>query len=152
MARIELGAPSLTGKEPNDQVKEAFGTASFPQTITLYNLMPRDVSLPDIEVFLRHVSNAAGNHVETEIKDFDSLQRTASDLAQIAELNGYHTAMALEYTEPAKPNPPTEGGGTQGGGTDKGTTDGGSTDGGKTDSGTEPAKPATKAKAARAAK
>ena len=55
---VELGAPSLTGKDANDRVAEVFADAAYPLKVVVQNHMPQDVVFPEVEgLFLRHVAN-----------------------------------------------------------------------------------------------
>ena len=59
--KVEIGAPSLTGKDANESTAKEFSKAKYPLKLTATNLMPRDVAFPEVEgLFLRH----AGNEVE----------------------------------------------------------------------------------------
>ncbi len=98
MARkIELGSPSFV-KVAIASLIGAFADASYPVKVVITNNMPRDISLPDIGVFLRHVCNPDGeNRREVELQNIDQLQRLASNIGQISMLNDYqYAAMTVE--------------------------------------------------------
>ncbi len=98
MARkIELGSPSFV-KVAIASLIGAFADASYPVKVVITNNMPRDISLPDIGVFLRHVCNPNGeNRREVELQNIDQLQRLASNIGQISMLNDYqYAAMTVE--------------------------------------------------------
>ena len=98
MARkIELGSPSFV-KVAIASLIGAFADASYPVKVVITNNMPRDISLPDIGVFLRHVCNPDGeNRSEVELQNIDQLQRLASNIGQISMLNDYqYAAMTVE--------------------------------------------------------
>ncbi|WP_292992607.1 hypothetical protein [Nitrosomonas sp.] len=98
MARkIELGSPSFV-KVAIASLIGAFADATYPVKVVITNNMPRDISLPDIGLFLRHVCNPDGeNRREIELQGFDQLQRLASNIGQISMLNDYqYAAMTVE--------------------------------------------------------
>lgn len=97
--KVELGAPSLTGKDANKLVAAEFGKAKYPLTVTVQNNMPRDVSFPEINLFLRHCAGVLDSAAVVIIKDHDQFQRFASDVEQVAELNGYQVALTIEEGE-----------------------------------------------------
>lgn len=94
--KVELGAPSLTGKDANNLVAEAFGSVSYPLTIVVTNHMPRNVAFPEIGLLLAHVASVEGSKAEAVVNDADQFQRFASDVESIAELNGYAEALTVE--------------------------------------------------------
>lgn len=93
---VKLGAPSLTGKDANQLVAEAFADAEYPLTLTVKNHMPRDVALPEVPgLFLKHVASATESVKTVEIQSHDLFQRVASSIEQIAELNRYELAVTI---------------------------------------------------------
>lgn len=82
MTLIVIGAPSLTGKDANADIKAAFEAAEFPLTLVLTSKAHFNVSLPEADLLLR-----PGMSAEARFADFAALQRATSSLAQIAELN-----------------------------------------------------------------
>lgn len=100
-SKVELGAPSLTGKDANEVVAVEFAKAKYPLKVVITNLMPRDVVFPEVEgLFLRHVGNESGRTMTVDIDSADQFQRLASSIEQIAELNGYAAAITIEAVEP----------------------------------------------------
>lgn len=98
MARkIELGSPSFV-RVAIASLIGAFADATYPVKVVITNNMPRDISLPDIGLFLRHVCDPKGeNKREVELRGFDQLQRLASNIGQISMLNDYqYAAMTVE--------------------------------------------------------
>lgn len=98
MARkIELGAPSFM-KAALVSLNDLFGDAVYPIKVAITNNMPRDISLPDLKLFLRHVSNPDGENKRIiEIGDYGQLRRLASNIEQISHLNGYeYAALTVE--------------------------------------------------------
>ncbi|MDR1936435.1 MAG: hypothetical protein LBS49_12800 [Candidatus Accumulibacter sp.] len=93
---VELGAPSLTGKDANDLVAEVFADAAYPLKVVVQNHMPQDVVFPEVEgLFLRHVANRKDSQKTVLIADHDLFQRLASSVEQIAELNRCELALTL---------------------------------------------------------
>ena len=110
--KVEIGAPSLTGKDANESTAKEFSKAKYPLKLTATNLMPRDVAFPEVEgLFLRHAGNEVERTKEITLDSEDQLQRLVSSVAQIAELNGYERAFELE--EPAAPATQSPKGGKQ---------------------------------------
>lgn len=107
---VELGAPSLTGKDANDLVAEEFATAKYPLEVVITNRMPRNVVFPEVEgLFLRHVGSATGNQQKVVIESHDQFQRLASSVEQIAELNSYEYALTIEEVTATEAVKPTKG-------------------------------------------
>jgi hypothetical protein len=93
---IELGAPSVTGKDTAALLLETFAEAKFPLKVLVKNLMPRDVVFPEVAgLLLSHVASATGTEREVVINDFDLMQRLVSSIEQVAELNGYESAITI---------------------------------------------------------
>src|SRR5258706_1157978 len=100
--KVELGVPSLTGKDCNDLVAKEFAKVKYPLTVTVTNHMPRDAVFPEVDgLHLRHCSNEDGRSKTVEIHSEDQLQRLASSVEQVAELNGYALALTIEDAAPA---------------------------------------------------
>ncbi len=95
--KVELGAPSLTGKEAKTLVAQVFAEAKYPLKVQVTNLMPRDVSFPEVDgLFLRHCASDKGCQAVVLVDSHDKLQRLASSVVQIAELNRYPSALVIE--------------------------------------------------------
>jgi len=95
--KVELGAPSLTGKDANDLVAKEFAKVKYPLSVVVTNHMPRDVVFPEVEgLHLRHTASAEGSQVTVEIASEELFQRLASSVEQIAEMNGYLLALTIE--------------------------------------------------------
>jgi len=95
--KVELGAPSLTGKDANDLVAKEFADTKYPLKVVVTNHMPRDVVFPEVDgMFLRHCANEAGRQMTVEIASDEQFQRLASSVEQIAELNAYELALTIE--------------------------------------------------------
>ncbi len=95
--KMELGAPSLTGKDTNELAAREFDGAVFPLAVTITNHMPRDIALPEVDgLFLRHCAGREGVCKSVVLKSAEQLQRLASSVGQIAELNGYARALTIE--------------------------------------------------------
>jgi hypothetical protein len=93
---VKLGAPSLTGKDANQLVAEAFADAKYPLTVTVKNHMPRDVVFPEVPgLFLKHVAHATESVKTVKVASHDLFQRLASSVEQIAELNRYELALTI---------------------------------------------------------
>ena len=100
--KVELGAPSLSGKDANDLVAKEFAKVKYPLKVVVTNHMPRDVVFPEVEgLFLRHCANEPGRQLMVELASEDQFQRLASSIEQIAELNAYAVAISIEEVEVA---------------------------------------------------
>lgn len=121
---VKLGAPSLTGKDANQLVAEAFADAKYPLTVTVKNHMPRDVVFPEVPgLFLKHVAHATESVKTVKVASHDLFQRVASSIEQIAELNRYKLAVTISDGAI-----PTEAEGDDAGGEGSGTGAGGEGD------------------------
>jgi len=97
---VKIGAPSLTGKDANKLVADAFADAQYPLTLTIKNHMPRDVVFPEVPgLFLRHVAHAAESMATVQIAGADVLARVTSSIEQVAELNRYRLAVTISDGE-----------------------------------------------------
>lgn len=115
--KVQLGAPSLTGKDCNDLVAETFADAKYPLNVLVQNHMPRDVVFPEAKgLFLRHVANPKESKASVVIDSHDLFQRLASSIEQVAELNGYE--LALTISESAAVADPAKTAATNAGGTE----------------------------------
>lgn len=103
--QVVLGAPSLTQKDANEQVQKEFAKAKYPLPVLVINHMPRAVVFPEVEgLYLTHCADTegGGHRKEVTINNEDQLQRLASSIEQVAELNGYEKAIELiEVLPPA---------------------------------------------------
>jgi hypothetical protein len=102
---VDLGAPSLTGKDANDLVAKVFADAAYPLKVVVQNHMPRNVVFPEVDgLFLFHVANREESRKEVVIASHDLFQRLASSIEQIAELNHYPLALTItEVSAAGKP-------------------------------------------------
>ncbi len=95
MTKLILGAPSLTGKDANDLVAATFKDAAFPLLLTVINLAAFSVSFPEISgLHIKPCTHGDEATVVVTIPDYDALQRLASSIEQVAELN--HSEAMLE--------------------------------------------------------
>lgn len=93
MDKLILGAPSLTGKDANDLVAVAFKGAAFPLQLEFGNLVAHPLSFPEINgLYLKPCTHGGGSTVVVTVDNYDALQRLASSIEQVAELN-HHGAM-----------------------------------------------------------
>ena len=101
---VNLGAPSLTGKDVSQLVSGAFASAKYPLRVTVKNHLPRDVVFPEIPgLHLRHVAHATDSEKTVTIADYASLQRVASSIGQVAELNNHALAVTISANVPDAP-------------------------------------------------
>jgi hypothetical protein len=109
--KVDLGAPSLTGKDANDLVAKEFAKIKYPVKISVTNHMPRNAVFPEVDgLLLRHCADEAGRKVEVIIESEDQFQRLASSVEQIAELNGYELALTIEEVAVVAPSKGKAGG------------------------------------------
>lgn len=100
--KVELGAPSPSGKGANKQVADEFGKSKFPIKLLVKNHAPRNVVFPEASgLALLHCASATGDTKEVEITSLDQLQRLASSAEQIAALNAYEVFLTIEEVETA---------------------------------------------------
>ena len=94
---VKIGAPSLAGKDCTEDIKAAFEKSSYPLSVKVKNLMPRDACFPEVEgLWLTHVANLTKSEKTLEIKDYALFARLASSVSQVAEINNFNPAM--EFT------------------------------------------------------
>ncbi|MCK9394220.1 MAG: hypothetical protein M0Q44_01350 [Methylobacter sp.] len=95
MKKLILGAPSLTGKDANDLVAAAYKDAAFPMQLKVTNLVARPLSFPEIAgLHLKPCTHGDEATVVVTVPNYDALQRLASSIEQVAELN--HSEAMLE--------------------------------------------------------
>lgn len=99
MRTATIGAPSLTGKDANEVVKDAFQSAKFPLAVKVINHMPRQAVFPVAGVFLGHVCDVEKSSATVTISTYEQLQSLTTDVEQIAELNRYEKAITVEEVE-----------------------------------------------------
>ncbi len=105
---VEIGAPSMKGKECSKEVFEVFSKVSFPCLIEFENFMPRDVAFPEVDgLFLRHVASLQDTKKTLLVADLSQLQRLSASVEAIAELNAYQKAMGFSVELP-DPEPEPE--------------------------------------------
>lgn len=97
--KVILGAPSLSGKDANDTITAAFSDAVFPLTLVVASLMPMPSVFPEIGVSLRSVAASEGSSKTVAVANLDALQRFASSVEQVAELNKFAEAITLETVD-----------------------------------------------------
>lgn len=101
MEKVDIGAPSLTGTDATAAVTVALGDARFPLLARVTNHMPRDAVFPEVRgLSLRHVAAAQGTSREVVFASLAQLQRLASSIGQVADLNGYALAVSIEPVIP----------------------------------------------------
>ncbi|GHA78435.1 hypothetical protein GCM10009007_19330 [Formosimonas limnophila] len=101
--KINLGAPSLTGKDNNTLVKGAFAAETYPLTLILTSRVPVPLVFGDAGVALG--SNSSDSKTGTFVfRDSDQLNRFATDIEMISEINGWVNAITVEKPE-ATPTP-----------------------------------------------
>ena len=86
MSKIILGAPSLSGKGANELVAVAFKEAVFPLKVTVSSLITNSLIFPEVDGLFLEGELAS---VVVEINDYDTLQRLASSIEAVAEINRY---------------------------------------------------------------
>lgn len=89
--KVVIGAASA-----NQAITDIFGGASFPLEITVTNLMPRSIVLPDVRCLSLTGCNSEGATSSVTVAALANLQALASNIQQIAVLNGYGDAMVIE--------------------------------------------------------
>lgn len=95
---VEIGAPSLTGRGANEAVSEAMKEAKFPLIVEFENLMPRNVAFPEVNgLYLKHVAALKDTKKRLTVVNFAQIQRVASSVESIAELNKYQRAMIFFF-------------------------------------------------------
>ena len=96
MSKIILGAPSLNGKGANELIAESFKDAAFPLKITVINLVDNGLSFPEVEGFYLTGKKEFTPTVTVEIKDYDTLQRLASSIETVAEINSHESMLTID--------------------------------------------------------
>ncbi|PSJ16868.1 hypothetical protein [Nitrosomonas supralitoralis] len=96
--RVELGAPSLTGRVA-ELIAEAFAGCVYPVDVEAVNRMPHDITLSEVRgLYLRGVTASDGSNKKVvQIESEDQFVRLASSVQQIAALNGHeYVVMTIE--------------------------------------------------------
>ena len=115
MARkVELGQRSIVGEIPNNGLDEMFGDAEYPVKVMVTNHMPREISLPELNLFLGQGATLDGSNKQvTSLSGLDQLRRVSSSIEQISMLNAYEFA-AITIEEVGVPEDPDGSNGGQG--------------------------------------
>lgn len=92
--KLTIGAPSLTGVDANDLVAASFNDGNFPVVLKFTNLVHHALSFPTVGLALQPINGVA----EIEIKSFSSMQRLASDIEQVAEINRHKAMIEIEFS------------------------------------------------------
>ena len=98
MSKVIIGAPSLTGVGAD--VTE-FKKLKFPALFLFANLTGLMLSFPEIKG-LRLLPSGADNEGDkftAKINDFDTLQRVATSIACIADVNKKESLVSIELAE-----------------------------------------------------
>ncbi|PSJ15831.1 hypothetical protein [Nitrosomonas supralitoralis] len=96
--RVDLGAPSLTGRVA-ELIAEAFAGCVYPVDVEAVNRMPHDITLSEVRgLYLRGVTVSDGSNKKVvQIESEDQFIRLASSVQQIAALNGHeYVVMTIE--------------------------------------------------------
>jgi len=108
MSKVILGAPSLSGKDANVLVEAAFKDADFPMQLEVSNLIGHSLCFPEInDLFL---SPCYGDRaiLVVEIDAYATLQRLASSIEQIAELNQHEAMVSIQVFDPTLADGPID--------------------------------------------
>ena len=109
--KVDLGAPSLTGKDANDLVEKEFAKIKYPYKVVVTNHMPRNVVFPEVEgLQLSHCADEKGRQKEVEIGSEDQYKRLTSSIEQIADLIGYVLGLTIDEVAVAAPTKGKTGG------------------------------------------
>jgi hypothetical protein len=104
--KVQLGAPSLNGKDANELVTAAFSGCLFPLQVIVTNLVAHALTFPEVAgLHVAACTDADKRAVTVEIRDMDACQRLASSIEQIAELNHHETMLEIEAVEVAETFP-----------------------------------------------
>lgn len=101
MSKVIIGAPSLTGVGAD--VSE-FKKLKYPVLLLFANLTGLTLSFPEIKG-LRLLPSGADNEGDkftAKIDDFDALQRVATSIACIADVNKKAALVSIELVNKAK--------------------------------------------------
>lgn len=106
MTILKIGAPSLNAGDAKKFLPE-LKALKYPIKAKVKNLMPRDVSFPEVRsLFLKHVANRDGRaEKEVSINSFSEFYRLISSVEQVSELNDFELAMEIEVPELKKSKP-----------------------------------------------
>jgi hypothetical protein len=97
---VQLGAPSLNGKDANELVTAAFSGCLFPLQVIVTNLVAHALTFPEVAgLHVAACTDADKRAVTVEIRDMDAFQRLASSIEQIAELNHHEIMLEIEALE-----------------------------------------------------
>lgn len=94
---IEMGAPSKSGIDCNDLVSKNFVASDFPLKIKVTNCVGYRRFIHGIDLPPSHdIENCTK---EAVIQSIDEMQRLASDVEAIAEVNGHALLVKIEFTK-----------------------------------------------------
>jgi hypothetical protein len=90
------------------QVADGLTAVSFPLTVTLENMLMRNLVLPEINASFTP-TNTTGALIEVSVESADTLMRAVSSIEQIAQLNGVEVAVKLSFDVPVVEAPKGKG-------------------------------------------
>lgn len=95
MKKIEVGAPSLTGKGAYEEAVATAEGMSFPCSLHVANHMPRAAVFPESGISLASVHANSGTVAEVQFASARLLKRLIRSASEVAELNGYSLALII---------------------------------------------------------
>lgn len=84
---LSFGAPSITGKDCNDLVSKSFTSKDFPLSLKVTNQVGFNLYFPEHGLALKPCHDYVNCYAIINVDSIDSLQRLASSVEAIAELN-----------------------------------------------------------------
>lgn len=91
MAKVEIGAPSLVGRDTHVEARTVLAEAGFPQRMRVTNNTPSRLMLVAIDAFLQ-----PGEAKDVEFRDQDHLTNFVTDTQHLCELNRWENGVVVE--------------------------------------------------------
>lgn len=93
---LSFGAPSITGKDCNNLVAKSFTAKDFPLSVKVTNRVGFNLYFPEHGLALKPCHDAVNGNAVIKVDSLDSLQRLASSVEAIAELNKKAELVTIE--------------------------------------------------------
>lgn len=95
-----IGAPSRDGEECAEEIAKVFGECAFPLSVTVLNLMPREIFLPIGTVGFRlgHVADLSNREKKAVFSNVEQMRLLSIYVSAVAKVGQFKKAVRLTAT------------------------------------------------------